>query len=258
MRNHYSSLVLVALVFAAPAVPEWQDPEVFSVGAEPPHATLMPFPSEAAALTAIDHPEQSPFYLSLNGQWQFHHAMKPADRATDFYRADFDASGWDKIKVPANWQLEGYDYPIYVNIRYPFGPANPPHIPHDNNPVGSYRRTFTVPDDWDGRQVFLHFRRRRLGLLRLGQRPEGRLQRRQPHARRVQHHEVPQAGREPAGRRGLPLVRRLLPRRPGLLADERHLPRRLSLRHCPRCTSATSGSAATWPTTSSRPRHASA
>ena len=74
----------------------------------------------------------------------------------DFYKPTFDVSGWDDIRVPANWQEFGYGRPIYTNIRYPF-PPDPPHIPHDYNPVGSYRRVFEIPASWDGREVFLHF-----------------------------------------------------------------------------------------------------
>ncbi len=81
---------------------------------------------------------------------------RPSGRS-DFYRPDFDVSSWDLIPVPANWQLHGYGYPIYTNVRYPWGDPDPPRVPHDFNPVGSYRRTFTVPEDWDGRQVYLHF-----------------------------------------------------------------------------------------------------
>ena len=65
-------------------------------------------------------------------------------------------SKWAEIPVPSNWEMHGYDHAIYLNIRYPF-PTNPPYIDHDYNPVGSYRREFTIPDAWDGRQVFLHF-----------------------------------------------------------------------------------------------------
>ena len=101
-------------------------------------------------------------------------------------------------------------------------------------------RTFTVPPGVDGPPGVPALRRRRLGLLRLGERREGRLQRGQPHAGRVQHHAAPEARREPAGRGGLPLQRRRVPRRPGHVAHERHLPRRLPVVARRRSTSATS------------------
>jgi beta-galactosidase len=65
-------------------------------------------------------------------------------------------SGWHDIAVPGNWEVQGFGIPIYTNIPYPF-PADPPHVPHDYNPVGSYRRTFAVPAGWEGKQTFLHF-----------------------------------------------------------------------------------------------------
>jgi beta-galactosidase len=121
---------------------------------DPGHCTLTPYGDIESAVEGIR--EASPFYQSLNGTWKFTWVIKPADRPVDFYRPTFDVSGWDDIRVPANWQEYGYGRPIYTNMRYPF-PPNPPHIPHDYNPVGSYRRVFEIPASWDGREVFLHF-----------------------------------------------------------------------------------------------------
>ncbi|WP_149829524.1 glycoside hydrolase family 2 TIM barrel-domain containing protein [Streptomyces tailanensis] len=147
----------------AAATPEWNGQiDLFQVGAEPPHTTLMPYADVRQALKA-DRTD-SPYRLSLDGKWKFAYADRPDDRDEDFYRTDVDDSGWDTIPVPANWQLHGYDFPIYVNITYPWwGPnglgeeAQPPAAPTRYNPVGQYRRTFTVPRDWDGRRTFLHF-----------------------------------------------------------------------------------------------------
>ena len=101
-------------------------------------------------------PARSPFVRSMSGTWRFHWVRDPADRPTEFYRADFDDTAWDEIPVPSNWEVLGYGVPIYTNIPYPFE-ARPPFVPRDWNPVGSYRRTFEVPPDWAGMQVFLHF-----------------------------------------------------------------------------------------------------
>ena len=133
---------------------DWENPEVVGRNKEPGHCTLMPYPSVAMALAG--EREASPYYRSLNGPWKFHLVQKPGDRPTDFYKPDFDVSNWDEIPVPSNWEMHGYDKPIYTNVRYPH-PVDPPYVPHDYNPVGSYRRQFTIPDSWDGRQVFLHF-----------------------------------------------------------------------------------------------------
>ena len=135
-------------------VNDWENPEVVGRNKEPGHCTLMPYPDVQTALAC--EREASPFFQSLNGQWKFNCVRKPDDRPKDFYKPDFDVTSWAEIPVPSNWEMHGYDKAIYLNIRYPH-PTNPPYIAHDYNPVGSYRREFTIPDSWDGRQVFLHF-----------------------------------------------------------------------------------------------------
>ncbi|NIP26878.1 MAG: DUF4981 domain-containing protein [Phycisphaerae bacterium] len=134
--------------------PDWENPEVIGINKEPAHCTLVPYPDTRMALKADR--TASPFYKSLNGNWKFHWVRKPADRPVDFYKVEYDVSDWKEIPVPSNWQMHGYGIPIYLNIPYPF-PPNPPHIPHDYNPVGSYRRQFTFPRKWKDRQIFLHF-----------------------------------------------------------------------------------------------------
>lgn len=134
--------------------PFWEDPTIFNINQEAPHANLMPFSSlgELQTLSRLE----SKWCQSLNGKWRFKLSHRPADRPQDFFTSSFNVDGWDEINVPSNWEIEGYDVPIYVNDRYPFK-KNPPFIPHDYNPVGSYRRTFQVPKGWEGRKVFLHF-----------------------------------------------------------------------------------------------------
>jgi len=158
-----SSLVLLLILLSAPSLAaddcparpmDWENPAVIGLNKEPAHCTLMPYPDVESALTC--RRQGSPFYQSLNGKWRFNWVRKPADRPKEFYKTDYDVSGWDEIPVPSNWQMHGYGRPIYLNVTYPY-PANPPHIPHDYNPVGSYRKEFTVSDNWDGRQIFLHF-----------------------------------------------------------------------------------------------------
>jgi len=138
----------------AATLPDWENPEVVGVNKEPGHCTLTPYADARSALEG--NREASPFYKSLDGKWKFNWVRKPADRPVDFYRTDYNDADWDEIPVPANWQMHGYGRPIYLNSRHPF-PPNPPHIPHDYNPVGSYRRQFAIPTDWDGREVFIHF-----------------------------------------------------------------------------------------------------
>ena len=132
----------------------WENPEIIAQNKEAPHCTLMPYKSETRALTGSRF--SSAYFKSLNGRWKFYWSPKPADRPADFYKPDFDVSGWKTIPVPDNWQMYGYGKPIYTNVTYPFK-KNPPFIQHDNNPVGSYRTEFTIPSAWKNRQVFLHF-----------------------------------------------------------------------------------------------------
>jgi beta-galactosidase len=144
------------------AAPEWNDFGVFRVGTEPPHTTLMPYRDVRQALAA-DRTD-SPYRISLDGTWKFAYADRPEDRDADFHRTDLDDGDWGTIPVPSVWQLHGHDRPIYLNITYPYWGPNgrgeeprPPAAPTRHNPVGQYRRTFTVPRDWSGRRTFLHF-----------------------------------------------------------------------------------------------------
>ncbi len=135
-------------------VPDWENPQVIDQNKEPGHCTLVPYPDTDSALQC--ERLASEFYKSLNGEWKFNWVSKPSDRPVDFYKPGYDVSKWDEIPVPSNWQMHGYGRPIYLNMRYPFT-VNPPYIPHDYNPVGSYRTEFSIPGAWNDRQVFLHF-----------------------------------------------------------------------------------------------------
>jgi len=131
----------------------WEDPLVTSINREPARATAYSYASEAEALK--DDRENSGRMLSLNGEWDFFFAKKPADAPKDFYKNR--VKGWDKIAVPSNWEMKGYDIPIYKSAVYPFRPVDPPRIPTDYNAVGSYQRTFTIPIEWEKLNVTLHF-----------------------------------------------------------------------------------------------------
>ncbi|MEO6683871.1 MAG: glycoside hydrolase family 2 TIM barrel-domain containing protein [Ginsengibacter sp.] len=141
---------------------ELQTPEIVSVNRMPMRATAFAFENKDLAKKGVK--ENSNYFLSLNGSWKFNWVQDPRKRPMDFYKTDFNDSGWDNFRVPANWELNGYGLPIYVNHPYEFtgrklmgSRLNPPFdIPEDNNPVGSYRKKFTLPADWNGRQVFIH------------------------------------------------------------------------------------------------------
>ena len=133
--------------------PDWENPAVFAIGKEPARATGFPFESRAKAIAG--HRTKSDRFLLLTGLWSF--ALSPdADRLpVGFEKPDYDVSGWKQIKVPSDWQAEGFDQPRYFNITYPF-PANRPLIPHATNPVGSYRRDLDIPASWTGQDIILH------------------------------------------------------------------------------------------------------
>lgn len=133
---------------------DWENPEMFNQNRAYPHATMISFDNEASALEGIR--SKSTNYISLDGIWKFHFVKTPDQRPCWFFKDDYDTHDWDNIEVPSNWQMKGYDVPIYVNITYPFK-NNPPYIEHSFNPVGSYKRTFRIPSGWDGKEIFLQF-----------------------------------------------------------------------------------------------------
>ena len=135
-------------------VNDWENPQLVAVNRLPIHATGMPYADETTALSRDT--SRSPWVQSLDGEWQFYLAPNPQSAPDRFFAEDFDASSWDLIEVPGNWTMQGYDKPIYCNVKMPI-PNTPPHVPHDDNPTGLYRREFDLPGHWQGRRVILHF-----------------------------------------------------------------------------------------------------
>ncbi|MBD3197163.1 MAG: DUF4981 domain-containing protein [Candidatus Lokiarchaeota archaeon] len=135
---------------------DWENPEIIGINKLDAHNTLIPFEDFSSSLK---NREKSSYYHSLNGIWKFNWVRKPADRPINFFKDDFDDNSWDDIEVPSNWQLNGYGIPIYTNIKYPYSINTTfiPKIDHDYNPIGSYRRTFDLPENWEGRKIFIHF-----------------------------------------------------------------------------------------------------
>ncbi len=136
---------------------EWQDPEVNEINRSPMHSSYFAYSDEEAALEGC--PVSQPNYLSLNGPWKFHWVKDADERPTDFYRTDYDDTTWGTMPVPGVWELNGYGDPIYINAGYGWREHfknQPPHVPVEENHVGSYRRTVRVPDDWHGKQVLIH------------------------------------------------------------------------------------------------------
>lgn len=146
-------LLLLAIPGIAQDMPEWENPLVNQVNREQMHAHFVPY---SAAASAINKDEKTQRRTSLNGIWKFHYSKNPASRPADFYKNNYKTGKWADITVPGSWELQGFDSPIYTDTRYPF-PANPPFLPADYNPVGSYKRNFTVPASYEGMDVILHF-----------------------------------------------------------------------------------------------------
>ena len=157
---------------------EWQSPEQLALNKEMPHAWFFSFADEESARRVL--PENSRYWMTLNGTWKFHWAPTPEERPDTFYLDGYDVSAWDDIAVPGSWNIQGlqkdgtqkYGTPIYVNQPVIFyherkvddwreGVMRTPPTDwttyRDRNEVGSYRRTFTLPEEWDGREVFINF-----------------------------------------------------------------------------------------------------
>lgn len=130
----------------------WEDPLVTSINRDRARATAYSYRTVEDALTGDRSKSR---LMMLNGEWDFHFAIKPGDAPTDFFKKR--VKGWDQIEVPSNWEMKGYDIPIYTSSCFPFRPLNPPYVPYDYNAVGSYQRPFTVPDDWKDMNITLHF-----------------------------------------------------------------------------------------------------
>ncbi|QGN54150.1 sugar-binding domain-containing protein [Novosphingobium sp. Gsoil 351] len=139
---------------ARAALPDWENPQINAINRLPMRTSFIAYESEE--LARQDDPARSARQLSLNGQWSFHWARNPSERATGFEKPEFDVAAWPRIAVPGNWELQGYDIPHYINQEYIF-PANQPYLPDDYNPVGSYRRDFDIPKAWAGQTLTLHF-----------------------------------------------------------------------------------------------------
>ncbi len=149
-------LLFLSTVSFSEIVPEyWENPEIIGVNKLRPHATLVPFNSRKNALTF--NKQNSLRFLSLNGNWKFKLVKKPDDRPPRFQENNYDISSWDFIKVPSSWQMEGFGKPIYTNIKHPFPYPNPPSPPKNNNPVGSYKRSFQLPLNWKEGRTIIHF-----------------------------------------------------------------------------------------------------
>jgi len=132
---------------------DWENPRLTNRNRLPARAYTFPYPDAASALTF--ERGASPWFMLLNGEWKFNYAETAEEAPTSFFEEDFDVNTWDTISVPSSWQMHGYGAPHYTNVQFPF-PVDPPRVPTEN-PTGSYRRDFFIPETWDGREIFLRF-----------------------------------------------------------------------------------------------------
>jgi beta-galactosidase len=142
-------------------VNDWENPQMLGRNKEPGHVPLVLYADAQAALAG--NRAAAPYLRSLNGEWKFQWSPSPASAPEGFYRPEADIDQWDTLTVPGNWQVQEsgrgvrYDKPMYTNVQYPFPPDDLPYVPEDDNPVGSYRTTFTVPSAWKGRRFHILF-----------------------------------------------------------------------------------------------------
>lgn len=144
--------------------PDWENEQVIGRNKLPGRVDSLPFPTSESAV-ANDR-SSSDWYQSLNGEWNFHWSPEPAMRPGAFYSSEFDDTAWDKLPVPGCWQMYGYGIPVYTNATYPFKKDEPRVMGEPENKdwtsykwrnqVGSYRRKFTVPAEWQQRRVIMH------------------------------------------------------------------------------------------------------
>ncbi|MGX7689781.1 glycoside hydrolase family 2 TIM barrel-domain containing protein [Flectobacillus roseus] len=147
------TLLLTLLQGSLLAQNPWENPSLIDIGKEKAHADFVLYADKSSAVTK--KPQASPFYQSLNGTWKFVYADRISDAPSNYFETNLDDSKWNDLPVPSNWERKGFGTAIYTNIVYPF-PKNPPFIGGDN-PVGTYRKAFTVPENWSDREILLHF-----------------------------------------------------------------------------------------------------
>ncbi len=150
--NHLLLAAAATASITAVAGNRWEDPTVVSINQLAPHATFATYPTAESFLSGKASPDE----VSLNGTWKFTFAERPADAPADYFSDNVDISAWSDITVPGSWETQGHGVPVYTNIRYIF-PLNPPYVDNNDNPVGTYRRSFTVPADWKGDRIILQF-----------------------------------------------------------------------------------------------------
>src|SRR5690606_38176083 len=125
---------------------------VFEINQTEGHTVCIPFESVGEALNLQQSKSEN--VLSLNGKWKFHFANTPEGTPKDFFQSNFNDQKWSEITVPSNWEMQGFGDPLFRNVAHPFQ-SNPPSVPREYNPTGSYRKSFTLPANWKSKRIFL-------------------------------------------------------------------------------------------------------
>lgn len=154
--KHFIFAAAVALCLNANAQQhDWENQYVLQKNRMPARAAFMPFINDKGDMQ-----------LSLNGEWKFNWTKTPDEQPQDFFNTSFDDSGWKAFPVPGDWEMNGFGTPIYSSSGYTFK-IDPPFVMKEpkksytayveRNPTGCYRRTFSVPTEWKGKEVFVRF-----------------------------------------------------------------------------------------------------
>jgi beta-galactosidase len=136
----------------------WQNEKISQINREPMRASYFVFDNFTNAQKSDW--KNSPLYVSLNGELKFNWVENLSKAPKDFFKPEFNDTQWDDFRIPANWETNGYGYPVYVNIRYEFDhliKPEPPLLPLDYNPVGSYRKKVIIPENFYGKEIYLYF-----------------------------------------------------------------------------------------------------
>lgn len=161
MKKFVVGAMLTAISFVAGYAqtekPYWLNEKINEENREPMHASYFVYENEQ--LADQNDWRKSSNYIDINGVWKFQFRENPADISDDFYATKVNDTDWDDFTIPANWEMKGYSFPIYVNATYPFDKLitiDPPKVPEAQNPTGVFRRWVTVPPNWSEKDVFLH------------------------------------------------------------------------------------------------------
>ena len=159
LKQLFAALITWMMIAGASAQNnEWKNPKVNAVNRMPMKASYFSYENRALAEKGVMN--ESDRFLTLNGLWKFHWVQNSDQRPTNFFTVGYDDAGWKSLNVPGIWEMNGYGSPVYLNTGYAWKnqfQSDPPNIPVENNHVGSYRRTFIIPNNWIGRQIIAHF-----------------------------------------------------------------------------------------------------